>query len=89
MPTNQVDMLVILSSDVEGRQHKTIQPLPVMDWEQKTAPAFSTTSGPRKGGARAHAIFDARKEQVLLIAPVIVNVNSQAINNYTPNHKTH
>ena len=47
--------------------------IPVTDWEQKTALAISPTSGP----------FDACKEHTLLIAPVMVNINSHAINNCT------
>ena len=39
----------------------------------------------RKGGVRARTIFD--EEQALLIAPVLVNVNFQAMNNYNPIHK--
>ena len=48
--------------------------------------SWSSHSHMRPG---ARAIFDAHKEQSLLIAPMIVNVISQAINNYTPIHKTH
>ena len=47
---------------------------PVTDWEQNMALAFSPTSG---------ATFDAHKEHTLLIAPVMVNVNSHAVNNCT------
>ena len=53
----------------------------VTDSEQKTAQAFSPTSG--LWGVRARATFDASEEHVLLIAHVMVNVNSYARNNCT------
>ena len=56
----------------------------------KNSPGIFTHQRPTEGGvARACTIFDAHKEQALLIAPVIVNINSEAINSYTQIHKTH
>ena len=60
--------------------------------ETKNGPGIFTHQRPTEVGCsrpHAHAISDTHKEQALLIAPMIVNVNSQVINNYTPIHKTH